>query len=70
MCNLKMIEQLVFVACLTLYMYLKPGNIWRRSIVCRKKRQGTWKTWMMFYHAVNACTGCYFYNALFLRTRE
>jgi len=41
-----MIEQLVFVACLTLYMYLKPGNIWRRSIVCRKKRQGTWKTWM------------------------
>jgi len=38
-----MIEQLVFVACLTLYMYLTSGNIWRRSIVCRKKSRGTWK---------------------------
>jgi len=31
-----MIEKLVFVACLTLYMYLTSGNIWRRSIVCSK----------------------------------
>jgi len=30
-----MIEQLVFVACLTLYIYLSSGNIWQRSIVCR-----------------------------------
>jgi len=40
-----MIEQLVFVACLTLYMYLTSGNIWRPSIVCRKNRRDTWKTW-------------------------
>jgi len=40
-----MIEQLVFVACFTLYMYLTLGNIWRLSIVCRKNRRGTWKTW-------------------------
>jgi len=25
---------------------------------------------MMFNHAVNACTVCYFYNALFLCTRK
>jgi len=40
-----MIEQRVFVACLTLYMWLTPGNIWQCSTVCRKKRWGTWKTW-------------------------
>jgi len=59
-----MIEQLMFVACLTLYMYLTLGNIWRPSIVCTSncgKRDND---------SVNACTGCYCYNALFLRTRE
>jgi len=34
-----MIEQLVFVACLTLYMYLTLRNIWQRSIVCRKNAE-------------------------------
>jgi len=40
-----MIEQLVFVACLTIYMYLTSVNIWQRSILCRKYRRGTWKMW-------------------------
>jgi len=38
-----MIEQFVFVACLTLYMYLTSGNIWRQSIVCRKNGRGMWE---------------------------
>jgi len=32
-----MIEQLLFVACLTLYMYLTSGNIWRPSICLQKE---------------------------------
>jgi len=50
-----MIEQCLF---LTLCMYLTLGNIWRRTIVCRKtafvEKRG--KVMMMFSHAVNACS--------------
>jgi len=58
-----MIEQLVFVACLTLQVISDDGQLFA-------ERTDEEFVIMMFNHAINACTGCYIYNVLFLRTRE
>jgi len=47
-----MIEQLVFVACLTLYIYLSSDN---DQLFAEKTQRHVENETMMFNHALNAC---------------